>query len=434
MIRVYLRQAWQMIKQNPLFSCFHIVGTGIAIAMVMVIAIVYYIKIADIYPETNRSRTLTVKKAKFSSSNGHSQSSAGLSYEFIKNCFSSLEGAEVVAAVMESWEQSDYIQPETSTVQVPVVVKDVDNNFWKVFDYDFVSGKPFTKSDFDSGIHTVVIAQSLARKLFGNEEAVGRTLSLNFVEYKVCGVVKDGSYALGDSFAQLWKPFTTVNGYDAKWDPSGFLGMFEVYILTHSKDDFSGITEQVNDYVRRANLIDKDHILDLMGQPDLAWQTIFREFSNIAPNYWYIFRQLFLVLLILLLVPAINLSGMISSRMEKRLPEMGVRKSFGATRGKLLGQVIWENLLLTCLGGILGLILSYVMVLITKDWVIQSLEFFPDAMPEGVSVAITPEMLFNPALFFFTFGICVIINLFSVLIPAYRSLRKNIIYSLNEQK
>lgn len=432
MIQVYLRQAWQMVKQNPLFSCFHIVGTGIAIAMVMVIAIIYYIKIADIYPETNRSRTLIVSSAKYSSSDGRSQSSGSLSYEFVKNCFYPLKGAEAVSAVVQSWEPADYIQPEDSKEQVPVTVKDVDHNFWKVFNYDFVSGKPFTKADFESGIRTVVIAQSLARKLFGGEDAVGRTLSLNFVDYKVCGVVKDGSYALGNSFAQLWKPFTTINGYDR--NSGSYTGMYKVYIVTHSKDDFSQITQQVNDYVRRVNLSDKDNVLDLMGQPDVTWKSIFREFSNLPPDFGLIFRQLFLILLILLLVPAINLSGMISSRMEKRLPEMGVRKSFGATRGKLLAQVVWENLMLTCVGGVLGLVLSFILVYASKEWLIQSLEQWSEAIPEGVNVTITPEMLFNPTLFLFAFGICIVINLLSVLIPAYRSLRKNIIYSLNEQK
>ena len=63
---------------------------------------------------------------------------------------------------------------------------------------------------------------------------------------------------------------------------------------------------------------------------------------------WAQIRYLLLILLVLLLVPALNLSGMIASRMESRLSEMGVRKSFGAGRGGLLSQVMWENLLLTC--------------------------------------------------------------------------------------
>ena len=45
-----------MLKQQPLFSCFYIVATGLAISMVMVLAVLYYIKIGDIYPETSYSQ------------------------------------------------------------------------------------------------------------------------------------------------------------------------------------------------------------------------------------------------------------------------------------------------------------------------------------------------------------------------------------------
>ena len=64
---------------------------------------------------------------------------------------------------------------------------------------------------------------------------------------------------------------------------------------------------------------------------------------------WATVRHFLLVLLVLLLVPALNLSGMISSRMEGRLAERGVRYSFGAGRKILLSQVMWENLLLTAI-------------------------------------------------------------------------------------
>lgn len=56
-VRVYLKQAWNLMKQNPLFSTLYIVGTGISIVMTMVIAIVYYVRLAPVYPETNRMRT-----------------------------------------------------------------------------------------------------------------------------------------------------------------------------------------------------------------------------------------------------------------------------------------------------------------------------------------------------------------------------------------
>ena len=72
-----------------------------------------------------------------------------------------------------------------------------------------------------------------------------------------------------------------------------------------------------------------------------------------------------LVIAILLLVPAINLSSMTLSRMRRRMAEIGVRKAFGATGGELIRQIFFENLLLTLFAGVLGLALSYAPLLLT---------------------------------------------------------------------
>ena len=87
-VRVYLKQAWNLMKQNPLFSTLYIVGTGISIVMTMVIAIVYYVRLAPVYPETNRMRTLVVKSAKMT--NDESTHSANISYAMLKDWFYSL--------------------------------------------------------------------------------------------------------------------------------------------------------------------------------------------------------------------------------------------------------------------------------------------------------------------------------------------------------
>jgi len=131
------------------------------------------------------------------------------------------------------------------------------------------------------------------------------------------------------------------------------------------------------------------------------------------------------ILLVLLLVPALNLSGMISGRMEERLAEMGVRKSFGATPGTLMAQVLWENLILTLLGGILGFGFAYIAL---KCGIT---EFLNDDIDKASVV--TDEMIMAPAIFAFTFAVCAILNLMSALIPAYRSLRRPIVQSLKEK-
>ena len=59
-----MKQAWNLMKQNKLFTSIYVVGTAIAIATTMIMAIVYYVKIVPIYPEVNRNRTLVMEHAR----------------------------------------------------------------------------------------------------------------------------------------------------------------------------------------------------------------------------------------------------------------------------------------------------------------------------------------------------------------------------------
>ena len=144
-----------------------------------------------------------------------------------------------------------------------------------------------------------------------------------------------------------------------------------------------------------------------------------------------LFRDLLTVLLVLLLVPALNLSGMISSRMEMRSSELGVRKSFGATRGALLGQVLWENLLLTLIGGLFGLVLSWIIIGATSGSILTLVNDWNEDLAGEVTVNF--DMFLSPWIFLISLGLCVLLNLLSAFIPAAISLRRPIVTSLKEK-
>ena len=80
--------------------------------------------------------------------------------------------------------------------------------------------------------------------------------------------------------------------------------------------------------------------------------------ANIEPDVDAARRQRIMIFVILLIVPAINLSSMTQSRLRQRVSEIGVRRAFGSTRAELMGQIIAENLVVTLLAGIVGLLLS----------------------------------------------------------------------------
>lgn len=70
---------------------------------------------------------------------------------------------------------------------------DTDDNFWKVYDFTFIDGKPYDRSAFEAGLAEAVISESIARRVFGSANVAGKELLINYVPYKVVGVVKDVS-------------------------------------------------------------------------------------------------------------------------------------------------------------------------------------------------------------------------------------------------
>mgnify|MGYP000142891875 FL=1 len=124
---------------------------------------------------------------------------------------------------------------------------------------------------------------------------------------------------------------------------------------------------------------------------------------------------------------------MISRRMEGRLAEMGVRKSFGATRSSLLRQVLNENLILTVMGGLLGLAIAWAILISGYRWLFD-LFTSGNTYPTSVDSFISMEMLMSPTVFAIAFAVCLILNIISALIPAWLSLRKPIVESMNEER
>ena len=105
-------------------------------------------------------------------------------------------------------------------------------------------------------------------------------------------------------------------------------------------------------------------------------QSAFMTFGDTTDWRLAIIKKYSLILLVLLIVPAINLGGMIAGRMEERLSEMGIRKSYGASRRRLLGQVLAENLYMTLAGGLLGLLAAWTTIYAGREWWLKRSVFY----------------------------------------------------------
>lgn len=302
-----------------------------------------------------------------------------------------------------------------------------DAAYWQMFRFTFIDGKPYTPADFESGLRRIVLSETRARQLFGKPDVAGQGVLLNDVEYTVAGVVRDISAVNTITCADAWVPFTLYPELMISDGAEGVLGMLELCIRCRSIDDLSVLRKEIDQNRKRYNttLKDWEYIANERGDVR-TWRTFILSKLDWRTSPSKQLMQYGLLLCIFLLVPAVNLSGLSSSDMVKRIPELGLRKAFGASRATLIVQVLTENFLYTFLGGIVGLLFSFLLV-----FLLRNLLFGIEQMTGEVSLS--PGMLLNLPVFFITFGFCLLLNLLSALLPAWLSTRVSIVKAINDK-
>lgn len=428
MYKIYLKQAFSLLCENKLLSLVSVLGTALAITMIMVIVIVWQVRTASYAPETNRDRTLYVKEARATYIEDESWASISyLSPQVIKECFYPLKDAEAVGMACHVMQRLAGL-PD-NTVEFKADITFTDAAFWRVFNFSFLAGKPYTEEEVQSGIMGAVVCESVARRLYGTTDVVGREIQVSYVSYTIRAVVEDVSLLADSAYGNIWLPYTTdwIGEYN---NGEGLLGGFFCYILAKDHSSFDAIRKETDQNVRRLNTGQAKAVLGLGGAPDTHFAQLVRANSWEVPDVTGKVIRYGLIILILLLIPAINMSGMTLSRMRKRMGEIGVRKAFGATRNELVGQVLCENMLVTLLGGAVGLAFSYGAILMLGSWLLDAGEM---AAYQMGTAFVNTEMMLSPVVFTFAFLFCLLLNLLSAGIPAWQASRMNIVEALNEK-
>ena len=132
-----------------------------------------------------------------------------------------------------------------------------------------------------------------------------------------------------------------------------------------------------------------------------------------------IYYSLFGAVVLVLLIACANVANLLLVRGDGRRKEVGLRVALGANRGSLIRQLLTESILLSLIGGSLGLILSFLGVKVFNVWA-------PAWFPRATGAIIDSRVLL------FTFGTCILTGIAFGLVPAYRAVRTSLTESLQE--
>lgn len=430
MLKIYFKQAIELLKQHKLFSGIYIFGTALAIASTTIMVVVAYLDIAPLYPDVNRENVYYVKHLCVKRTNERGMSVSNYSYKAVEEWFYKLKNKKEVSA---EYGFIGLTPVKTAKTKTELYGRYTDPAFFRIYQFNFIKGRPFSQSEFDGKLKRAVISDEAAKALFGSVDgAMEKPITVRNKEYIVCGVYEEPSMIMSESFAGVILPYTTADGYNECDAIYQYLGRYSFRILVESVIQADALRREIAELMRQYNSVNTEFKI---GPEYTSLESVVREsngfkgWSSFYSSTGY--KILFAVIFILLLVPALNLSGMISGRMSMRSLELGVRKSFGATRGKLLRQVMWENLFLTLMGGVVGFILSWVFIYCCKEWLFMVIRPELGEMSGTSNVKLTIEMIFSPIVFLFSFLACVVLNVMSAYIPARNALRHPIVESLN---
>lgn len=249
------------------------------------------------------------------------------------------------------------------TVQYMLVA---DSNFFKFFSFPVVSGNPET---FLKGPNKVVITESAAKRFFGDENPIGKIMlrnSDNKIATEVTGVVKDPPHNSHIIFDMVLSGDSWDYMRDTQWTSNNLYTYFKL----HPQGDLENVKKQLtamatlhmdNELQRiigetleqfRAQGNDVGHFL----QPLLDIHLRSNKQDEITPNgniqYLYIFGAIAGFIIIIACINFMNLS---TARSANRAKEVGVRKTIGAFRNRLIFQFLSESMLYSVFSMILAL-------------------------------------------------------------------------------
>lgn len=396
MFKNYFRTALRNLRKNKLYSVINIFGLTVGLAACLLIGI--YIRHELSYDRFNANAdrivraTMEYKQAETVNSVATTGTKVGPQF---KRVFPAVE------EYVRTFISSSVIKSGDKIFEEPRVLF-ADDPFFKVFSFHLIKGNASTALDAPGKI---VLTRSAAKKYFGDEDAVNKTLSAMGKEFTVSAVCEDApqnsqlKFDLVTQFLNLSNGMKEETWWNANW---------VTYFLLRDKNSLTAFQQQANDYmqtpaVRNEARLEGSSYLKYNMEP-LTRVHLYSSLAGFEPNgsIRYIYMFVIIALLILIIACA-NYTNLATAQSVGRSGEIGMRKVMGASKGQVFMQFIGESTVITFIAAGLAFLLSLLMIPYFNN--ITGKQFTADVLMQPVPVM---------ALAVF----CILVSFFAGLYPA----------------
>ena len=403
MIRSYIKTSGRSIVRNKLFSAINIVGLAVSMSVgLLMIGLITDLLSYDAFHEKKDRvyRVITMERYL----DEPPRDLATTSVKAGKKIQETIPGVEALTILRNGF-GGDAVVGEST---VPIGGLWADQSFFNVFTFPLIRGNPATALKEP---YSLVLTEKSAKKLFGDADALGKSVKFDTVHYVVTGIMKDIPKLSHLRFEALVS-FSTAELHGQDGD-GGFLSWESiysnfVYLVLPENGNPGTLQTNLEQLSASENALIQNRKIELSLQP-LKQIALGKNLSNpIGPTMpsivvWILGGLAFVVIL----SACFNYTNLSIARSLRRSREVGIRKVIGASKGHVLGQFISESVIIS----LLALVFSFLLFLFLRTQFISlapelsdlvSLDLSPLLALYFLAMAVTVGVVagFLPALFF----------------------------------
>lgn len=396
MIKNFFIVAVRNLMRNQLYSVINILGLSIGIAASILILL--WVNEETSYdkfiPKANRLYQLRVL-SHFDNKIHNWQSVPLPTYEALKSKHSA-----IASTVVTDWGAERLIAVDDKRFMKKSYY--VSEEFLDMFEFEMVAGDRTTALADPTSL---VLTESMAKMLFGEEDPMGKTVKVNdATTLQVSGIMKDVPTYSSFQFDYLlsWKMRRATSPWVVENEKNWGNYSFQVFVELDDPARQADVTSTIKELLTENG--ETEFKVELTLYNMLRWR-LYSDFENGEEKGGRIeYVRLFTaVALFILIIACINFMNLATARSEKRIREVGIRKSLGSTRLQLMGQFLGESMFIVLISYVLSMAIVYV-----------ALPYYNKLVGTPLTIDIT-----SPTFWLFSGGFILIVGLISGSYPAF---------------
>ena len=230
-----------------------------------------------------------------------------------------------------------------TTILEDISINGTDEDYLSILNYEMLEGRFLIDTDLDNRQRVAVVGSEVKSELFGNASAIGEEIKINGQTYTIVGsLAEKGSSMMGSNDEVVVIPLTTAQRL------SGDTSIRTIYVQAESADTVDVAKAYMENYLERKfgdedayRVFDQSEVLDTVGSVTGMLTAMLGGIAGIS-----------------LLVGGIGIMNIMLVSVTERTREIGIRKAIGAKYSDILVQFIIESIVLSGMGGIIGVALG----------------------------------------------------------------------------